>query len=123
MSEQVISLTENHAQVDWSFPRGNTFFREFSFRRRDISTGVKTPIDLTGSTFVGLIKTNRGVLVDTIEIGNGITVFGDDSESLRLHRAGSVTEDWPDDCPITLTLTWTKATIPEIIQDIIVAKL
>lgn len=116
-----ITVTDRHAQLDWTFKRGDTFLEEFAIEEQNVDTGVFEPVDLTGSTFSAPIVDNRGTVLATLTIGSGITVFGDDNNKIRLHTISATTAEWTDTCPVTLTLVWTRPTTPVIVKTIIVA--
>lgn len=118
-----ITVTDNHAQLDWTFKRGDTFLEEFAIEEENVDTEVFEPVDLTGSTFSAVIADNRGTTIATLTLGSGITVFGDDNNKIRLHTVAATTAGWTDTCPVTLTLKWTRPTTPVIVKTIIVAKL
>lgn len=116
-----ITVTDRHAQLDWTFKRGDTFLEEFAIEEEDVLTGDIEPVDLTGSTFSAVIADNRGTTIATLTLGSGITVFGDDNNKIRLHTVAATTAGWTDTCPVTLTLVWTRPTTPVIVKTIIVA--
>ena len=118
-----ITVTDNHAQLDLTFKRGDTFLEEFAIEEENVDTGELEPVDLTGSTFSAPIVDNRGTVLATLTLGSGITVFGDDNNKLRLHVVAATTAGWTASCPVTLTLVWTRPTTPVIVKTIIVAKL
>lgn len=119
----IINVTHNHAQLDWTFKRGDTFLEEFAIEEEDVVTEVLEPVDLTGSTFSAVIADNRGTVLATLTLGSGITVFGDDNNKIRLHVVAATTAGWTNTCPVTLTLVWTRPTTPVIVKTIIVAKI
>ncbi len=119
MSELIIVVKDNPAQVDWTVRRGNTLLRYFNIKEEDADCILQL-VDLTGSTFSMVITDNRGASVDTLTLGDGITVVSEGR--VQVHRAASVTADWPADCAAQFVFTWTRPSDPVVVKDIVIGK-
>ena len=112
---QIINITELPATVDWTTSRGSTLYREFNIKEGGALA------DLTGSTFSMVVSDNRGNPLDTLTLGDGITVVS--TGRIRVHRALSVVYTWPSNCDVTFVFTWTRPTTPVIVKELLKGKI
>jgi hypothetical protein len=110
MSQQIIDISKRYAELDWTVVRGDTFLEEFAIKENGVL------VDLTGSTFEMKVTDTRGVLLDTLTLGNGITVIS--LGTVRCHREDVETATWTD-CGAMFVFKWTRPTVPQTIRTII----